>query len=122
VNEYVYVDVPTNGTDRAVERAMITEKLPNTTPATLERRVGDKRQIQRDLREAREDNSRVPDDHHHYRIQLVNNPTREFIVAPNQMRRGRQTLSKQTFKKYVKEVAKKEKWIGSPWIVKVFYY
>jgi hypothetical protein len=118
VNELVFVDVPSSGNDRSVEKAIIREKLDNSVPLTLEKKPGDKRQMQRDLREAREDMSRVPEDNHHYRIQLANNPAREFICLPGQMRRGRQALSKQTIKKYIKEVATKEKWIGSPWQVK----
>jgi hypothetical protein len=118
VDEIVFVDVPSQGNERSVERAMIREKLPNTVPVTLEKKIGDKRQMQRELREAREDMSRVPDDPHHYRIQLLNNPSREYVCLPAQMRRGRQALSKQTFKKFIKEVATKEKWIGSPWQVK----
>ena len=116
VDEVVFIDVPT-AADRIVERVVIREKLPNSTPITLERRA-DKRQIQRELRESREDMSRVPHDDHHYRVQLVNNPTVEYIVLPNQMRRGRQVLSKQTFKKFVKESASREKVVGSHWIVK----
>ncbi|KAJ3274604.1 hypothetical protein HDV01_002446 [Terramyces sp. JEL0728] len=118
VNEYVYIDVPTAGAERSVEKAIILEKIDQTVPVTLEKRVGDKRQMQREAREAREDNSRVPDDPYHYRIQLCSMPSKEYIVLPGQMRRGRQQLSKQTFKKYVKEVATKDKWIGSPWHVK----
>ncbi|KAJ3315236.1 hypothetical protein HDV04_003629 [Boothiomyces sp. JEL0838] len=118
VNEYVYIDVPTAGAERSVEKAIILEKLDQSVPVTLEKKVGDKRQMQREAREAREDNSRVPDDPHHYRIQLCSAPSKEYIVLPGQMRRGRQQLSKQTFKKYVKEVATKDKWVGSPWHVK----
>lgn len=120
VDEFVFIDVPQSASDRAVERAIIKEKLPNTVPVTIEKKVGDKRQMQRELREAKDDMSRVPEDHHHYRVQLVSHPDREYIVTPSQMRRGRQSLSKITFKKYIKEVATKEKWVGSPWMVKVF--
>ena len=118
VTENVFVDVPAaSGSDRSVERAVILEKLPNTTPTTLEKKV-DKRQAAREAREAAEDNSRVPDDVYHYKIQLLATKT-IYIVAPNQMRRPRQILSKITLKKYIKDVAKKDKWIGAPWIVKV---
>ena len=115
----VFVDVPTTANDRLVERAIIREILPSTEPITLEKKVGDKRQLQREMREAREDMSRVPYDGNHYRIQLVSNPTIEYVVTPTQMRRGRQVLSKQTFKKFVKESASREKIVGSYWVVKV---
>ncbi|KAI8895160.1 ATP-utilizing chromatin assembly and remodelling N-terminal-domain-containing protein [Globomyces pollinis-pini] len=118
VDEMVFIDVPTSGSERSVERAYIKEKVPNTTPITLEKKLHDKRQLQRELRELKEDNSQVPEDNNHYRIQLVNFPTKEYIVAPNQMRRGRQSLSKQTFRKYIKEVASKDRWLNAPWIVK----
>jgi hypothetical protein len=118
VDELVFIDVPSHKHERSVERAIIRDKLPNTEPLTLEKKVGDKRQMQRELREAKEDMSRVPDDPHHYRVQLVNNPSKEFVCLPSQIRRGRQALSKMTFKKFIKEVATKEKWIGSPWQVK----
>lgn len=122
MSEHVFVDVPTtSGSDRSVERAVILEKVANTVPITLEKRVGDKRQIQRELREAAEDNSRVPEDHYYYRIQLFAKPNKVYVVAPNQMRRPRQILSKITLKKYIKDVAKKDKWIGAPWIVKVLF-
>jgi hypothetical protein len=118
-DEEVFVDIPTAGTDRSVERARIMEKLPNTVPITLEKRLNDKRQIQRDLREAKEaGTSKVPEDPHHYRIKLLNKNQATYIVAPGQMRRGRQTLSKMTFKKYIKEVATRERNI-SYWQVKV---
>lgn len=122
VSEYVYVDIPTSvsSNERSVERALIVEKLPNTVPTTLEKKANDKRQMQRDAREAMEDMSRVPDDPFHYRIQLANRTHKEFIVLPNQMRRPRQVLSKNTFKRYLKDVAKKEgKSFGAPWVVKV---
>ena len=118
VDEMVFVDVPTSASDRVVERAIIREILPNTEPITLERKA-DKRQMQREMKELQHDMSRVPIDSNHYRIQLVNNPSTFYVVAPAQMRRGRQVLSKQTFKKFVKESATREKVVGSYWVVKV---
>ena len=120
IGELIFVDVPTAGMDRCVERAFIREKLMSDIPLTLEKRIGDKRQMARDAKdEVDVDSSRIPEDPHHYRIQLLNYPERQFIVSPNQMRRDRQSLSKISFKKYIKDAATKEKWLGSPWHVKV---
>jgi hypothetical protein len=76
VGELVFVDVPTaTGNERQVERAFIREKLPNTEPITLEKKLNDKRQMARDLKDEQDiDMSKVPEDHHHYRIQLFNYP------------------------------------------------
>ena len=121
VTENVFVDVPSAGAERNVERAVITEKLPNTVPLTLMKNLADKRQIQREAREALEDNSRVPEDHFHYRVSLTGK-SKEYIIGPTQMRRPRQMLSKITFRNYIKDVAKKDKQVGSPWVVKVSEY
>jgi ATP-utilising chromatin assembly and remodelling N-terminal len=120
VTEHVFVDIPSAGVERSVERAVITEKLPNTVPVTLDKNL-DKRQLQREAREALEDNRRVPEDVFHYRVSVVSKP-KEYIIGPTQMRRPRQMLSKITFRNYIKDVAKKDKQLGSPWIVKVCLY
>ena len=121
VGEYVFVDVPLSESDKAVERAIIKEKLDSHVPITLEKKSGDRRQQQRDLRMEQEDVTKVPEDNHRYLIQLLNNPSKEYVILPTQMRRSRQALSKVTIKKYIKDVAIKEKFVGSPWYVKVFF-
>ncbi|KAI9008293.1 hypothetical protein BC832DRAFT_553672 [Gaertneriomyces semiglobifer] len=42
----------------------------------------------------------------------------EYLLPPSQIKRDRQVLSKQNFKKFIREVATKDVWIGAPWTVK----
>lgn len=113
-SEAVFVDIPSSGVERTVEKAIIIEKLTNDVEITLEKKEGDKRQMQREAKEALEDSRNVPVDLYHYRIQLQSNH-KVFVVSPSQMRRPRQVLSKNTFKRYIKEVARKDK---VKWVVK----
>lgn len=122
VSEQVFIDVPSSGQERSVERAIIIEKLDNTVPITLEKKVGDKRQQQREAREAKEfaeAADKIPHDPHHYMVQQVKNKKKTYVVAPNQMRRPRQLLSKATIKLYIKDVASREGKFNAVWLVKV---
>ncbi len=121
-SEVVFLDVPSSGLERSVERGTIIEKVDNTVPITLEKKVSDKRQQQRDAKEAAElaaEGSKIPNDPHHYVVRLIKNKSKTYVVAPNQMRRPRQLLSKITIKGYIKDVATKENRASSIWKVKV---
>eukprot|EP00842_Homolaphlyctis_polyrhiza_P003364 jgi/Hompol1/4028/HPOL_003440-RA len=53
-----------------------------------------------------------------YRVRFIDKHDHEVILSTLKLRRDRQALSKQTLKKYIREVAAKDKWIGAPWYVK----
>jgi hypothetical protein len=109
VGEFIYVEVCMSNS-RSHQRAFIREKLPNTVPITLENKEKPKDEASDD----------TLDDGHHYKVQLLNYPNVQYIVNPSQIKRDKNVLAKPIFKKYVKEVAVKGKWAGSPWIVHVF--
>ncbi|KAJ3162435.1 hypothetical protein HDU86_004916 [Geranomyces michiganensis] len=66
-----------------------------------------------------------------YRVNLVDNEHNllttqdldgafpvEYIYPVSQLKRDRQILAKQNFKKFIRDVATREVWIGAPWIVR----
>ncbi|KAJ3082897.1 hypothetical protein HK102_001398 [Quaeritorhiza haematococci] len=66
-----------------------------------------------------------------YRVRLVNSDGElldkedlgddvkyEWILPASSLRRDRQVLSKVNFKKFIKDVATKDVWVGAPWIVR----
>ncbi|KAJ3343797.1 hypothetical protein HDU91_000340, partial [Kappamyces sp. JEL0680] len=113
VSEQVFIDVPSSGQERSVERAIIIEKLDNTVPITLE-----KKREAREAKEFAEAADKIPHDPHHYMVQQVKNKKKTYVVAPNQMRRPRQLLSKATIKLYIKDVASREGKFNAVWLVK----
>ena len=44
---------------------------------------------------------------------------KSLVLPAFHLKRDRQVLSKQNFKKFVREVATKDVWIGAPWIIRV---
>ncbi|KAJ8322822.1 hypothetical protein O5D80_008352 [Batrachochytrium dendrobatidis] len=53
-----------------------------------------------------------------YYLLVSSTPQKTAAVSVSHFRRDRLALSKQTFKKYIREVAIKDKWIGAPWVVR----
>ncbi|KAL2918570.1 hypothetical protein HK105_201971 [Polyrhizophydium stewartii] len=53
-----------------------------------------------------------------FRIRTLTTPEEVLDVPIFRIRRDRLALSKQTIKKYIREVAAKDTWIGAPWYVK----
>ncbi|KAJ3013670.1 hypothetical protein HKX48_005624 [Thoreauomyces humboldtii] len=66
-----------------------------------------------------------------YRVNLVDNEHHlltpadldgtiavEYIYPVSQLKRDRTILAKQNFKKFIKDVAKRDVWVGAPWVLK----
>ncbi|KAH9252174.1 hypothetical protein BASA81_009925 [Batrachochytrium salamandrivorans] len=53
-----------------------------------------------------------------YYLLVASDPPKTAVLSISHLRRDRLALSKQTFKKYIREVSSKDKWIGAPWYVR----